>query len=81
MTVVGLGFTDLGATVSFISQADSEVAAYVPASIAVGTMRGRVLRCVSPVAAGAPGSYRIELSLNGDPSVNATVGSLLYTYE
>ena len=84
LTLIGIGFADLGAKVGFV--APSGEVALAPATLAVGDSRGRLLTCYSPKALASvslPGSVRVELSLNGAPLAPAmTVGSALrYAYE
>ena len=73
-----MGFVDLGSHVAFI---DSAGANMVPASVAVGAMRGRVLTCETPHVA-SEGAVWVEVSLNGDAVGDAVTQhrKLRYTF-
>jgi len=89
VTLIGLGFSDLGARVGFVGAAHgtsgNTTTVTVPASLAFGAFRGRALTCRTPPSpTGGAGATRLELSLNGEllpPSM--TEGSSLrfhYSY-
>ena len=80
LTLIGLGFVDLGATVGFAD--DSGNVTLAPATLAYGDFRGRVLTCYSPPAGHNTTVMRIELSLNGArlPPAMTTVSSLRFSY-
>ena len=77
LTILGLGFADLGVSVDFLA-ADGN-ATLAAATLAYGEFRGRLLTCYSPPAPVAEAQgMRIELSLNGAPYPPAmTTGSLV----
>ena len=82
VTLVGLGFVDLGARCGFVVGENTTV--MTRANLAFGAYRGRALTCVAPPnPAGGAGVARVELSLNGEPWVPAMSGTsgLLFEYE
>ena len=86
VTITGSGFAAYGAPaakVVFIEAAKENATArnisLVPATLALGTFRGRVLQCVAPAWLGTA-DVRVELSLNGDaqPAAMTNLGEADY---
>ena len=86
VTITGSGFAAYGspaAKVVFIEDAKENATArnisLVPATLALGTFRGRVLQCVAPPWLGNA-DVRVELSLNGDaqPAAMTSLGEAYY---
>ena len=85
VTIIGLGFVDLGARCSFKAAINATVmaTAHTRATDSHGMLRGRILVCKTPPSpTDSTGTVQIEVSLNGEMTPAATSASsvLQFTY-